>query len=175
MGETYLTGGLHFGDEQVLRYEDRPFVNVKDMDEKLIENWNKTVSPNDTCYVLGDVGVYDMVEMKNIVSRLNGRKILITSERDAKRADNFWRNVGFDTVLRVDAVVIDQFYVLSDTPPNYMNRNVPWVWIYAHVRRSEMYQNTTSYSACVSSDRWDYTPVNLKHVKSLIAENRKND
>ena len=32
---------LHFGDENIIAYDNRPFLNVSEMNEVLIERWNR--------------------------------------------------------------------------------------------------------------------------------------
>lgn len=54
----YLTSDPHFGHANIIRYVDRPFANVEEMDKTLIENFNKTVAPEDTLYILGDFSMY---------------------------------------------------------------------------------------------------------------------
>ena len=51
----YFTSDLHFWHKNVIRYTDRPFSSVNEMNKKLIENWNHTVHANDEVYILGDV------------------------------------------------------------------------------------------------------------------------
>ena len=50
----FYTADLHFLYEPLL--SSRPFVTVEEMDETLIRNWNETVSPEDTVYLVGDIG-----------------------------------------------------------------------------------------------------------------------
>ncbi len=50
----YFIADTHFGDERILRYENRPFHNAQDMDRELARRWNETVAPDDKVYVLGD-------------------------------------------------------------------------------------------------------------------------
>lgn len=45
--KTYLIADTHFGDEAILRYENRPFESVEEMDTALIRNWNSTVNPEE--------------------------------------------------------------------------------------------------------------------------------
>ena len=47
MGKTYFIADTHFGDDNIRRYENRPFDTVKEMDNALIENWNRVVSNED--------------------------------------------------------------------------------------------------------------------------------
>lgn len=51
----YFTSDLHFGHRNVIRFDNRPFSSVEEMDAALIERWNQKVSNEDAVYVLGDL------------------------------------------------------------------------------------------------------------------------
>lgn len=172
MENIYFTADTHFGDDNVRIYEDRPFSTIAEMDEKIIINWNNTVTDTDTIYLLGDVGNYDFDKMKSIITQLKGKKILLIGNHDQDRPDSFWFSCGFDSVIRTDGIIIDKWFVLSHEPPAYMSSKIPWVFIYGHVHSSEMYQTITGYSACVSTERWNYTPVSLNTIKEEIMKRR---
>lgn len=172
MSEIHLIADTHFGDDAIREYERRPFETVKEMDEAMIDIWKHRVLPNDIVYVLGDVGVHDKQRMKEIISSLPGEKHLIMGNHDMNRSDEYWRNVGFKTVHRVDYIIIENFIVLGHKPPEYMHPSLPWVWMYGHVHNSEMYQTVTASSACVCAERWGFGPVNLKTIMSEIARYR---
>ena len=59
MAKDFFIADTHFGGENIRRYENRPFETAEEMDEKLIENWNRVVSEEDTVYVLGDFSEYN--------------------------------------------------------------------------------------------------------------------
>ena len=50
----YYTADLHFHYAPLL--PSRPFATVEEMDEALVKNWNDTVGPEDTVYLVGDIG-----------------------------------------------------------------------------------------------------------------------
>lgn len=50
----FFTSDHHFGHENILRYCDRAFVTIEEMDAELARCWNKTVSFADTVFHLGD-------------------------------------------------------------------------------------------------------------------------
>lgn len=50
----WFTGDTHFGHHNIMKYCNRPFDNVTEMNKKLIENVNQYVKPNDCLIHLGD-------------------------------------------------------------------------------------------------------------------------
>ena len=169
----YVTSDLNFGNQAAIDLEDRPFHDIHEMDEAIIHNWNKAVHTDDSVYVLGNVGVYTNDAMACIIKKLHGTKILILGDEDINRSDSYWRSVGFKAVYRCAHIMIDDIYVLGHQPPSYMSDKVPWIWLYGHVR-GEMYKTITEYSACVRTDRWQYTPISLMRLGYLIQMHQKS-
>lgn len=52
----YLISDLHLGHREIIDVYDRPFESVKDMNQTLIDNWNRAVGENDKVLFLGDLG-----------------------------------------------------------------------------------------------------------------------
>lgn len=50
----YFTSDTHFGDEETLIRENRPFKTAKEFDRKVIKIFNSQANENDTIYHLGD-------------------------------------------------------------------------------------------------------------------------
>lgn len=79
----YFTSDLHFGHENVIRFDNRPFKNVEEMDEELIRRWNNKVKPGDLVYVLGDlIWKTRSDDAHSLIRRLNGQIILIKGNHD---------------------------------------------------------------------------------------------
>ncbi len=76
-----FTSDLHFGHKNIIELCNRPFRDVEEMDEALIENWNRKVKKNDTVYILGDI-VWYKKDLSYYMNRLSGEKILITGNHD---------------------------------------------------------------------------------------------
>lgn len=51
----YYTADLHLGHANVLRHDGRPFASVEEMDQDLMENWNRRVTDRDRIYIGGDL------------------------------------------------------------------------------------------------------------------------
>ena len=77
---------LHFGHANIIRFDNRPFDSVEEMDETLIKNWNKKVKSGDTTYILGDFCWSRKEEdWIKILDSLNGSKVLIKGNHDIKQ------------------------------------------------------------------------------------------
>jgi len=86
----FFTSDTHFYHKNVIRYSNRPFSSVEEMNEALIEKWNSTVSVKDEVYHLGDVSFSSLGNTLSILDRLNGRKKLILGNHDrtlSKKSD----------------------------------------------------------------------------------------
>ena len=63
--------------------QNRPFENIQEMNQILIQNYNAVVHKNDTVYILGDISHHLPMDRANeLISRLNGKKILIKGNHD---------------------------------------------------------------------------------------------
>ena len=83
LSKIYFTSDLHFGHENVIRFDDRPFASVEEMDAELIRRWNAKVDRGDLVYVLGDmIWKTKNDDALNIIKSLNGQIILIKGNHD---------------------------------------------------------------------------------------------
>ena len=87
MGKIFLIADTHFGDDNIRRYENRPFQNIDTMDSELVSRWNEVVNPDDTVYVLGDFGAVGYE--KKILAQLNGHKLLVKGNHDIKSNEEY--------------------------------------------------------------------------------------
>ena len=68
----------------ILRFDQRPFVTVEEMEQVLISNWNSAVTNQDTVYILGDFCWGKEPDWIKILDKLNGNKVLIRGNHDLK-------------------------------------------------------------------------------------------
>lgn len=87
MSNIFFISDTHFGHANMLKFTNydgtrmRPFDSIEELDELMIENWNKMVKPNDKIYHLGDF-MYRCGNRDQIASRLNGHKKLAKGNHD---------------------------------------------------------------------------------------------
>lgn len=165
-GKTFLIADTHFGDEAIIRYENRPFENAKAQEEILIKNWNDTVDAKDTVFVLGDFGCSDSKEeTTRLCHALNGKKILVMGNHDIQTA-RWYRECGFYEVSAWP-ILYDTFWILSHEPL-YVNENMPYANVFGHVHANPAYRDFSKQSFCVSVERIDYRPIDFEEIRKKV-------
>ena len=83
----WFTSDLHLWHANIITFCNRPFADAKEMNEKLLENWNTYVKPEDHVYNLGDVtlhrgGKQQQEEFIKFHKQFNGHKRLFLGNHD---------------------------------------------------------------------------------------------
>ena len=166
MNDVFFIADTHFGDENIIRYENRPFQSVEEMNDTLIKNWNSTVTQSDKVYVLGDFEqVKESIELRRILKSLKGQKYLIKGNHDIL-SNEYYRNVGFQEVYDVP-IIFEKFWILSHEPV-YLNSNMPYANIFGHVHNNPIIKNYSKQHYCVSVERINYTPILFSEIVKMM-------
>ena len=94
----FVISDWHFGHYNIIKYCNRPFESVEEMNDVMIQRHNARVRKNDRCWVLGDIGSPGADKLTHIVEKLNGHKILIKGNHD-RYSNTTYYQMGFKAVL----------------------------------------------------------------------------
>lgn len=166
MDKTFFIADTHFGDKNIIVYQNRPFKNINEMDITLIDNWNSVVSDNDTVFLLGDFSWYDKEKSIQICSQLQGRKILVMGNHDTE-PEKYYYECGFDSVCSYP-IIFDNFWILSHEPM-YISSNMPYANVFGHVHGNPIYSDYSKQSFCVSAERIKYTPLEFDQMRKMMS------
>ena len=104
--KVFFTSDTHFGHENIIKWCNRPYSSVQEMNEALIENWNSTIGPEDTIFHLGDFAFGGSGLWKDVASKLNGKKHLIVGNHDEKNLKDGFRylfeSINWQLKIRVE-------------------------------------------------------------------------
>jgi calcineurin-like phosphoesterase family protein len=174
MRNIWVTSDTHFNHEKILTFRDdttrsliRQFSSVEEMNETMIENWNKVVKPGDKVYHLGDVFFGSKDSFSEIWKRLNGSKRLIVGNHDDVP---FLSSGGYFKKVSMWRVFAEHNVILSHVPLHYESLfrskdvEIPMVNIHGHIHQNKS-PNGPYINACVEVN--NYTPVNLEEIAEV--------
>lgn len=190
MSNRFLISDTHFGHTntwQKFTLPDgsplRPFSSTEEMDETMVDNWNRVVRPKDTVYHLGDV----VIARRNLetVKRLNGRKILIRGNHDIFRDKDYYE-AGFEQIhgvrVFVDKFILSHIPLHPDCVGERFKRNV-----HGHLHGNRVMKDDLDYAyseehdqivgnltrvpdpryLCVCVEQINFTPVSFDEVENM--------
>lgn len=111
----YLISDTHFNHANMETYCLRP-ANFTDL---LIQNWKKTVKPEDVVIHLGDVAIGKKPAAMEIVRSLPGKKWLVRGNHDRDKSCGWWVENGFD--MACDTFIF-RHVLLTHEPANAVIR-----------------------------------------------------
>jgi len=171
----YLIGDTHFDHGNIIKYAQRPFRNVRDMNKKMRRKWNETVRARDTVYFLGDytgppprrLGLY-YKKLRRWTGQLKGFKTSILGNHD--------RNGGCVKFEKNKLLSIGKYtFLLIHDPKDAeaiktVKEKYDWI-IHGHVHNNEMnkypFINGIRKTINVSVELIGYKPVSLDYLVSL--------
>lgn len=96
MSKIFYIADTHFGHANILRFDQRPFKDLEEMHDVLIDNWNRVVASADWVYILGDFCWGKEPDWKEFLKKLPGHKVLIRGNHDLKEMSSSLRNLFQD-------------------------------------------------------------------------------
>ena len=157
----FFTADLHLGHANIIKYCNRPFESIQEMDRAIINNWNSRVQPNDTVYVLGD---FCWHSESDYITILNGKKIFIKGDHDSWMADSTQRLMN----IKVDNQAITLCHWKME------------VWAKSHYGAWHLYGHShgtlppTGKSWDVGVDCNNFYPLSFSDVTKIMQERPDN-
>lgn len=170
MNNVFLTADLHLSHKGIVEFNGvhgtklRPWTDVNEMNEALIERWNAKVPVGSKVYVLGDVCLGK--KSLPLLARMNGKKILIKGNHDQEDLKEY---TPYFSDIRACQKKGD--YLLSHIPvhPGSLTR---WskgnVHGHLHDGRVLLPDGTIDKRyICVSVEHTGFAPIALEEIESL--------
>lgn len=168
----FYTSDLHLGNKNIIKYENRPWKTVEEMDAGLIYNWNQVVGRNDEVYVLGDFCFKGATKAIQYLQCLNGYIHLIHGNHDHFMSQETWRRY----VATEDCTFDDGWYkhmedgehelVLCHFPIMYWDGmdDRQSIHLYGHMHSRPTKQHPHPNAFNVGVDVNNYRPVTLEQL-----------
>ena len=164
MSNTFFTSDLHFFHNNVIRFCNRPYSSVEQMNDALISNWKSVVKPDDHVWMLGDISFGNYDQTTGVLNQLPGIKHLIVGNHDRKgRPDKLfnrdWERHFVDRHDYYRLKMKEGKFVLCHFPFASWERN--YYNFHGHVHSLAGYKNKwRQYDVGVDAN--NYTPILLR-------------
>ncbi|MCM1535988.1 MAG: metallophosphoesterase family protein [Clostridium sp.] len=181
MGNIWVTSDLHIGHDKAFLYEPRGFGSIEEHDKALVDNWNESVSPDDTVYVLGDVMLRhnsedtDFSYGLSVLQELNGSLVIIRGNHDSENRIEKYKRCN-NVISAGDAALYLNYpgegsyhFYLSHYPTLISHTKLKplkaaLINLYGHTHQKEKFYQGYPYMYCVCLDAHDMRPVLLDSV-----------
>ena len=181
---------MHYNHSNIIKFCGRPFKDAEEMNEIMINNWNKVVPTDGIVFHLGDFGWGDYQDYKKIRERLNGEIVFIKGNHDRKNGCK--SQAQYDELFTYSA---QQMFIEIEGRKVYLN-HVPFLCyggtyrdqkglvyqLFGHVHLSNIKERNTGRDCerCyqmlfptqydVGVDFNDFTPISWYEVNKRISE-----
>lgn len=165
--KTYVWSDQHFFHSKVIEFANRPFVDVNDMNNTLIDNYNNTVGHDGIGIWVGDVGFTSNKNINELLDRCHGYKILVIGNHDYNGKK--LRNLNFDeTHLIYQLSTPSTDLVFTHYPMD--NIELPWVNIHGHLHTVPKLETGNLLHYNVNCEAHNFTPQPLTHLLSMAIQ-----
>lgn len=165
----FVTSDPHYWHQNVIKYCNRPYATVEEMNEGLIANHNSVVHSNDEVYFLGDMFFCDNEKARAILRRLKGRKHLVLGNHDTKIAKHpqDWLDLFESISSYVERSLNGKQFVMSHYPMLSWNRSHRGsIMLHGHCHGTMAYPASMEDLAImdVGVDCNNYTPIAIADI-----------
>lgn len=181
LNNTFFTSDIHFGHSNIIRHCDRPFDDVNEMNERLVERINSMLNDDSHLFILGDLSFLRPSRTLGFVSRIKGYKYLIRGNHDNIRK--------WSEELRNEFVWIKDYHELHIQTPQskFTKKNkicmmhypiMSWnkqrygtYMLHGHMHSSQdHYPDRLLYDVGVDNNNW--YPVSLNEIVRIMEEDK---
>jgi calcineurin-like phosphoesterase family protein len=178
----YFIGDTHHYHSNVIKFDKRPFENIKEHDEAIIRNWNNKVGKDDVVFHLGDISFASYKQTNTILEQLNGEIYLILGNHDKMddvkklvnikeyfpRLDLYVKDPWSKDKSEYQMLVLDHYPILSWNKKHYNS----WM-IHGHCHGNLMKDHNYDWYykqkvIDVGANCIDYTPISYQEIKDIM-------
>lgn len=173
----FFTADPHLGHKNIIRFQNRPFADVHEMNVGIVGRWNERVTPKDTIYVLGDMLWGSPRRMLDILDKLHGTIHLIEGCHDQTATHKLCRD-RFESITPLkrithpdpDAHEGKRTLILCHYAMDtwYKSHWGSWhLFAHSHGMRPD---RPDQLAFDVGVDCHDYYPLSYEEVKAIMAK-----
>ena len=149
----------HFFHKNIIKYCNRPFNSVEEMNEFMIRKWNEKISKKDIVIHLGDFALVNIDKIKELRKKLNGIIFLIQGSHD-RRIKEYCGFIIIRGTLQIGNLLFSHRPIpLEEIPKGFVN-------IHGHIHEKDVLDKKKQMN--VSVEKTEYEPIEICEIESLF-------
>ena len=179
----YFTSDQHYFHKNIIKYCNRPFVSVDNMNADMTRKYNHIIDDDDIVIHIGDIsaGLKDKKdELKEICKNLKGKKYLIRGNHDHLTDEEYLAMgfIGVSSYLIMEDYFICHYPLIPET--KYTTKaELELIKAYKESKCTKLIHGHShsidfgnhKYNVCV--DLNGFMPLSFDYIKDQLALNRK--
>lgn len=165
MNKKYFTADQHFFHYKAIEYCNRPYKDVKQMNNDLTKKHNEVVPEDGIVYHLGDFAMLRKDQIMKIVpvmEKMNGQHHLILGNHDEGKPFTYL-SMGFASVHT--SLFVDEFLLVHDPAMAVAIHDGQRV-LCGHLHELTKFVNPDILN--VGVDIWDYKPISIEQARNAF-------
>ncbi len=174
MATSLFISDTHFFHDRIIEFSKRPFNNIREMNEQLIENWNEKVGYHDIVYHIGDFALGNVPddELGAICDSLNGTIHLVPGNHDTLRRIEIYNKHQFIIEppllhLKKQRMTLCHFPMRS-----WFNSHHGEYHLHGHTHGALQEENALMRRKDVGVDANNFYPVSYEEVVAELKERK---
>lgn len=120
--KTYFSSDWHLEHKNIIKYNNRPFRSLEEMNNTIIQNYNNLVLDNDDFYFLGDFCFNDK-RTEEFISQLRGNLFFIRGNHDNLKTISLYEKYGVYLGEQAKIIVNKQDIILNHYAMKIWNKS----------------------------------------------------
>jgi len=177
----WFTSDTHFHHTNILRFCNRPFKDINEMNATIIRNWTNCISEDDYVFHLGDFAFCSNGALKALDEQLTGHIIILKGNHDEKTFKHLPKFKHIEYIAYQMLITVEGQRIYLNHYPflcyGGVYRNNPTWQLFGHVHSNKQdnvgkdisrLNMLFPYQYDVGVDNNDFTPVNFYKIKEII-------
>lgn len=173
VNNVFFSADTHFGHANILKYCNRPFDNVEEMDKTILTNFNNQIQEDDVLFLLGD---FCWRNYKEYRARINCKNIFfIYGNHDKRmRRERAFNELWIEAYDLLGITVENQDIVLCHYAMRRWDKSHRSAWqLYGH-SHGDLPDDPKLLSFDCGVDCFNFCPVSFSEVSEIMKKKKEN-